>query len=90
MCGTVVIIAAKYNLCILLFGSSFRKKPINQQAECGMSAGRGLSERLEGPTVHRRRKNGGEAQSGAKMHLIKEIFLKEQMSSLKINADCVL
>lgn len=46
--------------------------------------------RFKSLTVYNRCKNREEAQSDTKMHLIKEIFLKEQMSPLKINEDCVL
>lgn len=48
------------------------------------------AERFEGLTVYNRCKNRQEEWSDTKMHLIKEIFLKEQMSPLKINEDCVL
>lgn len=42
------------------------------------------AERFEGLTVYNGCKNRQEARSDTKMHLIKEIFLKEQMSPLKI------
>lgn len=67
-----------------------RKRPIHQREGRRKSAAPVSAERLEGWTVYSRSKNREEAQSDTKMHLIKEIFLKEQMSPLKTNGDCIL
>ena len=88
---TRVIIGAKHNLCILLFRQlHLERSPSISWKNAGSQQIWVSVERFEGWTVYNRCKSCEEAQSDTKAHLIKEIFLKEQMSSLKINEDCVL
>lgn len=74
----------------VLWAAPLEKGPSISRRNAGSQQNWDSAERVHGLTVYNRCTNREEAQSDAKMHLLKEIFLKERMSPLKINEDCIL